>query len=79
MNLVDYIHTVFCMNGGIICFLTKVTDIVNTVVACGINFNNVKYRTVVNTLAYFTLIAWIAVVGIRTVDRLGKYLCASWK
>ena len=42
MHLVDDIHTVFCAGRSEISLLTQITDIVNTVVRCGVNFNNVK-------------------------------------
>ena len=43
MNLVDNIHPVFCVDGGIVSLVTQITDIVNTVVAGGVYFDNVKY------------------------------------
>ena len=72
MNLVNYIHPVFCVDGSIVSLVTQITDIVNTVVAGGVGLENVKYRTVVNSLANGTFVSGIAVVGMRTVDRLGK-------
>ena len=77
MNLVDNIHPVFRVYGSIVCLVTQITDVVNAVVAGGVNLNNVKYRTVVNSLANGTFVAGIAIVGMRTVDRLGKYLGAG--
>ena len=77
MNLVDNIHPIFCVNGSIVSLVTQITDIVNTVVAGGVDLDNVKYRAVVNTLANRTFVAGIAVVGMRTVDRLGKNLGAG--
>ena len=77
MNLVDNIHPVFRVYGSIVSLVTQITDVVNAVVAGGVDLDNVKYRTVVNSLANRTFVAGIAVVGMRTVDRLGKYLGAG--
>ena len=67
MHLVDYINSVFSINRSKICFLTQITDIVNTVVACGVDFNNIKNRSAFNSPADFAFVAGIAVNGRKAV------------
>ena len=70
MNLVDDINSVFCVCGSEVCFLTQITDVVNAVVAGGVDFDNVKDCAAVDTLADFAFVAGISVNGRKAVDRL---------
>ena len=72
MHLVDYINSVLSTYGSIISFFTKVTDIVNTVVTCGIYLDNIKYCTGINTAANFTLVTRITVNRMLAIYSLGK-------
>ena len=77
MNLVNDIDAELAVNGCKTGFIADIADIVNAVIACGVNFNNVKNGAGVDTLADFTFVAGIAVNGMQTVDRLLKDFCAG--
>ena len=77
MHLVDNINPVLCTNGSIVSFLTQITDIVNAVVTCGVNLDNVKYCARINAAANLTFVAGVTVNQILAVNCLGKYLCTA--
>ena len=77
MNLVDDIYSVFTACRSKSGFITDVSDVVNAVITCGVDFHNVKDRPRLNPLTNFTFTAGIAVDRIQTVDRFGKNLGAG--
>ena len=70
MHLVYDINSVFGVCRGKIGFFTQISDIVNAVVACRVDFDNIKNRAVINPSADFALVAGISVNGGKAVDRL---------
>ena len=42
MNLINDIYTIFYARRGKICFFSKHTNIINTIITCSINFYNIK-------------------------------------
>ena len=70
MNLVNNIDAELTVDGRKAGFVPDIADIVNAVVACGVNFNNIKHSAGVYPTANFTFVAGIAMVGVQAVDRL---------
>ena len=70
MHLVDDLNTGFTLSGSEVDFFTDITDVFNTVVTCGVDFGNVNYCAVVNTLTDIALITGITVNGMKADDRL---------
>ena len=58
-------------------FLPQVTDVIDAVVAGGIDLHNIHQAAVIHPTAAFTFPAGTAVVRIQTVDRLGDQLGAG--
>ena len=75
MNLIDNVHFIFSLRRTIRNFLPDLPYIVHSVVGRGINLNHIHGCAVLNTSAHITLIAWIAIHRMFTVDRLGQNLC----
>ena len=77
MHLVNDVHTLFDGNGGEHGLLTKLTDIVNTVVGSGIYLNDIKNAAVLDAGTGRAFAAWITVFGMLAVQGLGKNLCTG--
>ena len=74
MNLIDNVHFIFSLRRTIRNFLPDLPYIVHSVVGRGIDLNHIHGCAVLNTSAHITLIAWIAIHRMFTVDRLGQNL-----
>lgn len=64
MNLVYNIDPVFRSRGGENRVFTQISNMVNAVVRCRVNFKNVKVGIVFYAYAVFALVAWFTVIGI---------------
>ena len=77
MNLVDNIDAIFkhcrSINDGI----TDITDIIDTVVACGIHFKDIGSNLIFYSKACFAFPAGITFAGRKTVNGLSKDLGAA--
>ncbi len=78
MNLVDYIHAVFLPWRGEIDLVPYLPDVVHAVVGGGVYFLHVENRSVVDTPAYFTFVAGLAVLRMKAVDRLCEKFWHRW-
>ncbi len=58
--------------GGIGCLVPQVADIIHAIVGGSVHLHHIKDAAVVDALADLALTAGVAVVGMQTVDRLGK-------
>ena len=77
MHLVDDIHAVFQLGGGIDDLVADVADIIYAVVGCGIHFQHVGSRSRVNGAAGGALAAGACGRQMLAVDRLGQDLGAG--
>ena len=73
MDLVYDIYLIFTFRGRIFYFFTYFSDIVDTVVGCGVYFDYVYASALICRPAELTFVTWLSVVGIKTVYGLGKY------
>ena len=77
MHLVDDVDPLFHLAGGIDGIVTQIADIVDAVVGGGIDLQHIHAGARIDGLTGLADIAGIAVMGIQTVDRLGKNLGAA--
>ena len=80
MHLIDNVDLVFSCGGRIGDLLPDFTDVVHTVVGCGIDLDDVHGSARSDGLAGLTLPAGISVHGMLTVDGLCQnlgYACLS--
>ena len=77
MHLVDDIHTLFDRNRRKHGLLAQLADVINAVVRCGVDLDDVHDASVLDAEAGRALAAGIAVHGVLAVERLGKYLRAG--
>ena len=71
------INSVFGFGRGKMSLLTQKANIIYTVIAGSVYFNNICNSTVINALAYCTFSAGVTVIGIKAVDGFGKYFGTS--
>ena len=77
MHLVNDIHALSHLAGGIDGIVTQIADIVDTVVGGRIDLQHIHTGARIDGSASLADIAGIAVVRIQAVDRLGKDLGAA--
>jgi hypothetical protein len=77
VNLVYDVNPVFKIRRRINDLISDITDVINTVVRCGVHFKHVCGRTRVDRLTSGAFAARASVYGRQTVDRLGKDLRAG--
>ena len=77
MHLVDDIHSVLASRGGIVRIVPKLTNIINTVIRCGVNLDNIINRTVIKTFTYLAFVARFAVDIMLAVYRLRQNFCTG--
>ena len=72
MDLVDDVHTLFHLAGGIDGIVAQVADIVNAVIGGGVDLQNIHTGSGIDGPAGLADIAGVAVMGIEAVDGLRK-------
>ena len=77
MHLIDDVHTLFHLAGRINSIVPQVPDIVDTIVGGRIDLQHIHAGARIDGPAGLADIAGVAVMGIQTVDRLGKDLGAA--
>ena len=74
MHLVDDIDFISPLRRPVGNFFPDFTDVVDTVVRCRVDFDDVGRDAGQNRLAGRTFVAWASVYGVLAVDRAGKNL-----
>ena len=77
MDLIDDVHTLLHLAGGVDGIVAQVADVVNAVVGGRIDLQNIHAGARIDGPAGLADIAGIAVVGIQAVDRLAQNLGAA--
>ena len=75
MHLIDNVDFIFSLSGGISNFITDLTNIIHTIVGCGVNLYDIHRSTGSNRPAGCTLPAGVTVHRVFAVDRFRKNLC----
>ena len=75
MHLIDDVDPVCSLSRRILNLLTNLTDVLNTIVRCRINFHHIHGTSRCNGLAGRAFVAWASVHRMLTVNRFGKDLC----
>ena len=77
VDFVDDVDTVFAADGCEVRFVTDLTDVVDTVVRSGVDFDDVEDGPVVDALAGLAAVAGVPVHRVLAVDRLREDLGAG--
>ena len=77
VDLIDDVHTLFHLAGGVNGIVAQIADVVNAVVGGGVDLQNIHAGARIDGLTGLADIAGIAVVGIQAVDRLAQNLGAA--
>ncbi len=76
MYLIDNIDFVSSLSWFISGLLDEVTNIINTIITCPVDLDNIKYTAIVESSTVLTLMTWISILEIGTVDSLCQYTSA---
>lgn len=73
MYFIDDIDLVFALIGLESCLVDEVADIVDAIVRCSVDLDDIEHRPIVEGDTIGTLVAWISIVDIDTIDSLCQY------
>ena len=74
VHLVDDVHPLLHLGGGIDCIVAQIADVVHAVVGGGIDLQHIHAGALVDGPARRAAVAGVAIVRVLTVDRFGQNL-----
>lgn len=72
MHFIDDIDLVLSLIGLESCLIDEVADIVDAIVRCSVDLDDIEHRPIIERDTIGALMAWISVFEIRTIDSLGE-------
>ena len=77
MDLVYYIDSVFQLSRSKCDLFLHITDVADTVITCGVHFNNVSCHAHIYASACRACVTGISILRVKAVDSLGEDLRAA--